>query len=113
MPITLTKIASNTAKTTVKYGEDEINIVYLPAKITEKTFAELQTFESMKSSSDVFEGFESLNSMLAQLIKSWDIFEDEKQTEMFPTDDVERLKELPIMLRAQILYAIMGDFRPE
>jgi hypothetical protein len=51
--------------------------------------------------------------MLAQLIISWDIFEDEKQTEMFPMDDVERLKELPIMLRAQILYAIMGDFRPE
>lgn len=111
MPITLAKIANNTAQVTLSVGEDSVTITYFPARITEKTVASLQMFMDANES-NLADSFAGLNSILTTLIKDWDVYENEAQTIMFPID-ASRLEELPIMFRLQVVSAIMRDVRPE
>jgi hypothetical protein len=111
MPVTLSKIASNTAHVTLRVGDDSVTVVYFPSRITEKIFTQLQAFSGMNEDT-ITEEFAAFNKMLANLIKSWDVYEDDAQTNMFPID-AERFAELPLAFRIQILQSIMGDFRPE
>ena len=110
MPITLAKMASNTASVTLQIGEDTVTAIYYPSKITERTFAQLQDFAAM-TESRIIEGFGTLNDMLAHLIKEWDVLEDDNET-MYPLDS-KRLADLPLVFRTQLIYAIMQDLRPE
>src|SRR6266536_2385582 len=111
MPITLHKIANNTATVTIKWGEDTSTIVYYPGRVTEVVFARLNAFASMDMST-IEAGFSDYNKMLANLIQSWDLYEDEDEQVMFPIDPT-RFPELPVGFRGEILQAIMGDLRPE
>lgn len=111
MPITLSKIANNTATVTLQDGEDSANITYYPARVTEKIFQQMKSFEDADAN-NLVAGFETLNAILVHLIKEWDLFEDDAQTIMFPLDP-DRLAELPIIFRMQVVYAILGDLRPE
>ena len=111
MPVSLAKIASNTASVTFQVGEDTVTIVYYPSRVTERTFAQLQAFSRMNEAT-MGSTFGDFNEMLAKLIKSWDVYEDEEQQVMFPLD-AERLSELPLVFRSEIMRAIMGDIRPE
>lgn len=118
MPVTLSQIADNIAKVTlqVHVGGDavsDLNIEYYPSHITEKTFAHLQTFDNLqKDEASLIAGFSSMNEVLASLIKSWDFFEDEQQTQMVPIT-AERLASLPIVFRMSVLRGILSDIRPE
>jgi hypothetical protein len=113
MPISLTQIATNTATTTFYYGEnrDSITITFYPGKVTERTVATLNQFAKMTGDS-LAESFAGLNSMLANLIKSWDVYEDESRSVIFPIIP-DRLSELPIDFRSQVIQAIMRALRPE
>lgn len=110
MPITLSKIASNSARVAFTYGDDTINLVYYPGKITEKIFAQLQSFATM-TEEGIVAGFAAFNVTLAGLIKSWDVFEDDEQTVMFPLE-ADRLAELPFAFRVGCVQAMVGDMRP-
>ena len=116
MPITLAKIANNTSKVTLQIssedGIDELNVVYYPARVTEKTFSQLQQFDTTTDETTIAAKFEGLNDVFSKLIKSWDLFLDEEQTVMYPLDP-EKLAELPIIFRMQVIGAIMEDIRPE
>jgi len=111
MPISLTKIANNTASLTIKPNdEDTVNIAYYPSMITEKTLAILNSFSEIDG--DTFEeSFQTFNDLLVRIIKSWDVFEDEAQTIPFPLE-AKRMSELPVSFRVQILGDIIGDIRP-
>jgi len=109
MPITLSKLANNTASVTLTYDEDSVTIVYYPARVTERTFAELQAFAGIDVAT-LADGFASLNNILSNLIKSWDVQNDDGG--MYPTDPAS-LAVLPIAFRLQVLSAVMGDIRPE
>lgn len=111
MPVSLYKIATNTATITFPYAGESITVVYYPGRVTERTIAQMQGFASMDEST-IVAGFGAFNDTLASLIKSWDVYEDEAQTIMFPVEGV-RLAELPIGFRMEVLSAIMGDIRPE
>ncbi len=111
MPISLSKIASNVSTVKIAYGGETVTINYYPSRITEKTFAQLQGFSQMNED-NITENFAAFNDLLVHIIKSWDIYEDDEETVMFPLD-AERLAELPIALRSFILQSIMNDIRPE
>jgi hypothetical protein len=111
MPISFNQITANVASVTLHYGGQDVTIVYYPARITEKTFAELQSWNQV-SAENVIDKFGELNDLLASLMKSWDVYEDDAQSQMFPLAS-DRLSELPIMFRMAVLQAIMGDMRPE
>lgn len=111
MPLTFSKIANNTASVTLHIGEDTVTVVYFPGHVTEKSLAHMQGFATMDESS-LAAGFAGFNEMFASLIKSWDLFEDDAHTRMFPLDP-QRLAELPVGFRMDVIMAILKDIRPE
>lgn len=110
MGITLAKIANNSARVTFKYGEDDVTLEYYPAKVTEKVFARLQAFGKMDES-NMIDQFAAFNNTLCDLIKTWDVYEDDNQTITFPLAP-DRLAELPFAFRLSCIQAIMRDIRP-
>lgn len=120
MPVTLSQIANNTASVTFTIklqaedgttAEEIVHVTYFPARITEKTYAQLHAMASITEET-LGSGMASFNSVLASLIKSWDVYEDAAQTVMFPLVP-DRLAELPIVFRTQVISAILADIRPE
>lgn len=111
MPVSLSKIANNIASVEIPIEDEKVTIVYYPSRVTEKTFAQLQAFSSM-SEDTITSRFKTFNEMLAGLIKSWDLYEDEEQTVMYPLEP-DRLSELPFVFRIAVIQAIMTDIRPE
>lgn len=125
MPITFHQIASNTATVTLHVGEDTVTVVYYPGRVTEKTIKTMMSFANLEQS-QLEEGFRSFNTVFTTLIKSWDVMEEEKVFDgpfdtvgkltgkmvMFPLR-VDRLEELPVFFRVQVVNAIMEDLRPE
>lgn len=115
MPITLAKIASNTADLTFKWGDDTVSLTYYPGRVTEKVLADMQAIGRLSAASDetaMLQSFTDFNTMLAGLLKQWDVYEDAEQTVMFPLQP-ERLAELPFFFRMATIQAIIGDIRPE
>ncbi len=110
MPVTLTQIAANTASVTFAVGTETVTVVYYPGKVTEKAIARMQGMSDM-TGENVLAGFGAFNETLASLIKKWDVLEEDGVT-MFPITP-ERLAELPVGFRIQVIGAIMGDLRPE
>ncbi len=114
MPITLAKIASNTASVTLSggsLGEDTVTLVYYPGRVTENVISRMSGFAGVSPDAIVSE-LHLFNETLASLIKSWDVFDDAEQTVMFPID-ATRFSELPIAFRLQVTSGILGDIRPE
>jgi hypothetical protein len=111
MPLSLSQIAANTASVTFPYAGESITVTYYPARVTEKTIAQMQAFVNTDEA-NVVSGFATFNDVLVHLIKAWDVYEDEEQTVMYPLE-VGKLAELPIAFRMAVLEAIMGDISPE
>ena len=107
MPVSFAQLANNTASVSFAVGEDTVTINYYPAHITEQTYAQMQSF----GGEDLVRGFGVLNDMLAQLIQSWDVFEDDAKTQMYPLAP-DRLAALPISFRLQCITTILRDLRP-
>ena len=111
MPVTLSKIAGNTASVKFSVGEDSVQVTYYPGRVTEKAFTCVAALQDMDQST-LSAGFSGFNEMLATLIKEWDVYEDAEQTMMFPID-AKRFAELPFQFRMQVFQEIMQDIRPE
>ena|SRR5437016_4176596 len=97
MPVTFRQIAAKEAKVTLQVGDDTVTIVYYPNKLTEKMIAQIE------------EGVTKDNDLLAELIKSWDVYEDDEHTVMFPLD---RINEFGLQFKQQIAVAIGEAMRP-
>jgi hypothetical protein len=97
MPVTFRQIANNTASVTLQLGADTITIVYYPNRITDKMIAEIN------------DGITKDNEMLEQLIQSWDVYEDDEHTVMFP---LNRINEFGIPFKQQVGEAIGQAIRP-
>jgi hypothetical protein len=93
------------------YGET-LNIVYYPSKMTDEIFIKFSSLASTKTLADVKAGLINLNELLVDLIKSWDFFEDDEQTTMWPLT-AESIARLDMVFKMKCLYAIMGHVRPE
>lgn len=111
MSVTLQKLTTNTATVTLDVGEDTLTVRYYPARVTEKVIATVQGFANL-AESQFTAAYAEVNAILCTLVKSWDLYEDEAQTQMYPLD-ASRLADLPVMFRAQVLTAILSDMRPE
>ncbi len=97
MPVTFKQIASNTATVTLQTEDGPITIVYYPNRLTGKMRAEIEA------------GHTTDHQVLAQLIKSWDVYEDDEQTIMFP---MERMNEFGLKFMQEVALAILRDYSP-
>ena|SRR5260370_31392543 len=99
MPVTFNQIAANTATITVQIANvGPVTIQYYPNKLTDAYIADINT------------GNIDDNHLLIALIKSWDIYEDDELTVMFP---IERISEFGYAFKMQVSQAIARDIRPE
>lgn len=127
MPLTLNQVTANTATVTLTggvIGDNTLTVEYRPTMLTEKLIAQMQAFSAPGLSKDadrVVASLGALNEILAGkpsdppepgLIKAWDFYEDDAQTQMVPIT-ARRLADIPIALRMQIVTAILKDMRPE
>lgn len=122
MPVSVGQIAANTAEVKVPAGEDFVTIKYAPGQITEETFQQLLSLSRLQNVSednigDISSIFQSLNQMLVDLIKSWDLTEEDGTGVPLT---VERLSgkvagvvKIPLVFRLQVAGALIGDIRPE
>lgn len=114
MPVNFKQIASNTA--TVKMtggtlGEDTITVTYYPGRLTDNLLSSIMQLASLESGNVAgMDGFVSLNDALCELIKSWDVMDGDV---MFPLDPKRLKADLPMPFKAEVLFAIMNDIRPE
>ena len=111
MSLSLVDITSNIASLAVAVGNETLNIEYYPSKVTEKTFAQVASFGQMTDADSVQAGFKTMNELLVDLIHSWDLYEDQEKTNLFPLD-VNRLSDIPYMLRINLIKEILGDISP-
>jgi hypothetical protein len=108
MPITVQKLASNTADVTIQVGGETVTLTYKPALVTEKVFDEMMKLTGDKVTVSLSEAAMVVNDILVRLIAKWDVMEDEAGTQMFPLD-AERLADLPLFFRLKCLMAIAQD----
>src|SRR5712691_8775720 len=113
MPINLHKMAANTAHITITggtLGDDTLDTEYYPSRVTEEAITVFAYLEAASTPTQASAAFAAFNEMLASLIKSWDVLEDDGT--MFPIDAL-RFASLPLAFRMQVFTAIMKDIRPE
>jgi hypothetical protein len=99
MPITLSQMAAHEAKLTVTgghLGDNSINLVYFPNKIT------------LKMQMALSNGAQGTNELLVEVIKSWDVLDGE---DMYAITS-ENLAALGMAVLEQLGYAIINDLRP-
>jgi hypothetical protein len=103
VPIPLSALSSNERKVKVAWFEDEINIVYRPGMITPEN--EDQYDEASKTSSGG-----AIAEMMAKVIVSWDVTEEDRKTPVVPTAAV--LRAIPTTLLWRLYNACLVDMRP-
>jgi hypothetical protein len=97
MPVTFRQIAAKTASVTLSLGDNTITIVYYPNKYTPEIVARSQA------------GTITDKEFFPEMIKEWDIYEDEEHTVMFP---IERIDEFGIPFKRAVAEAIGRDILP-
>jgi hypothetical protein len=111
MPITLARIAANTATVSIDFGGGNVlNVEYYPLRITTEMFAQMQGFAEANEAT-VMQKFEEICAMLVTIVKSWDLLEDDEVTPVPLT--VERVKRISPVITMQIISAIGQNINPE
>lgn len=110
MPVTLSQIAANTATVKLPVGDDAITIVYYPSFATDETYLLLENLQADDQTTTA-ETLLTLNGLLLDLIKSWDLYENDG-TSVVPLTK-ERFAGLQIGIKSEILQSIMSDMRPK
>ncbi len=110
MPVTLAQIAANTATATIEFVDGSLTIEYYPLLITDEMFVQLQSFTDV-TETNASGKLQDLNQMLVDVIKSWDLLEDDA-TAVIPLTAV-RLAKLSPVIKAMVLQAILGSISPE
>lgn len=109
MPVTLKKLASNTATVQIPVGDDSLTVVYFPGRVTEQVYADLSLVADL-TNRDVAANAGAINDVLIKLVKSWDLLDDDEQP--LPLT-MERLAEVPLGFRVEVIDAIFEDMRPK
>lgn len=107
--VSLSKLASKTAEIIVEFEEGDLNIVYYPSRITTSMIIQA---EDIRASNDDVKSLVFSSEILSKIIKSWDLYEDEEQTEMFPLTK-EKIQELPLDVLQKIIVDVMRAMNPE
>src|SRR5579875_2737968 len=113
MGVSLGQLATNSATVKVTYGNAEVSVDYYPSNVTENALTVMGTLQSAQNDAEsMMAGFKVFNETLVGLIKDWDLYEDDAQTQKVAIDAV-RFQTLPLAFRGAVLGAILGDIRPE
>jgi hypothetical protein len=103
MPLSITDLAANEKHLTISFGDDALNLVYYPNKMTSKLLLHIdEVYDGTKDELGIHEA-------LSELIKSWDLTDtDGSPYPITPT----ALSKLGIPVLRVITQAIGEDSRP-
>lgn len=109
MPLDLGHLQTNTKALRIDYGEaGDVNVTYRPANLTETSIRQLRAIQASATTIDTMEEkLAALNTLLRQLVVSWDLTRDGVP---IPLTE-EALSEVPMDVRGDIVTAIVGDTR--
>jgi hypothetical protein len=97
LTLTVSQLAANEANLALTIAGDTLNLVYFPNRVSTKSLTQLDN------------GLDGMNATLAEIIKSWDLLQDDGS--MYPLD-ADSLAALGINLLLQVAKGIVGDIRP-
>lgn len=108
MPLELRNLKTNTATARVDYGEaGDINIVFRPENITEKTIRALDVLDDRSNERDILANTKAVNTVLCQLIVSLDL-----TLAGVPVPVTEEgFESVPFLIRMDMARAIVGAIR--
>lgn len=112
MPISHSQVQKDEASVTLPMLGETLTIVYFPSKMSDDVFIKFAEIESVKTIGGAKEALTNINEMLCDLIKSWDFYEDDEQTKMWPLEPA-RLAKVDMTFKLKCLFAIMRHIRPE
>lgn len=112
MPISHSQVQKDIADVSVPMYGDMLNITYYPSKMSDDVFIKFAEIEQVKTIGGAKDALTNINEMLCDLIKTWDYFEDDEQTKMWPLEP-DRLAELDMTFKLKCLFAMMRHIRPE
>jgi len=112
MPLSFAKMVTNLATVTMDFGDTgSLNITYHPALITQDRMLIGSTFDDAKTTQATKDALAALDTAIVDVVASWDFYEDAEETILVPLT-VERISQLPMVLRGEIYGAIVRDVRP-
>lgn len=112
MPLSYSQVQKDVADVVVPMYGGELNIKYYPSKMTDDVFIKFIELQKVKGADAAKDAISNMNTMLSDLIKEWDFFEDDEQTKMWPTTP-EGLSRIDITFKVKCLTAIVSHVRPE
>lgn len=107
MPVTLSKMAANTASVVIPVGEDSVTVTYYPSRVSEKVFGSLAVLAD-QSNTDFVANAHALNEVLVTLVASWDVLRDDGQPVPITMED---LPDVPLTFRGLVVNSISEDIR--
>jgi len=110
MPLSINQVANDEASVTFPYASGTLTIVYYPSRISDKMLRSLSKVK-VGNIEAILDGFDSVNDLLAKVIKSWDFFKDVEQTVMWPLD-AESLADLPMTFKQDVFVKIAENMNP-
>jgi len=110
MGIKLSQLAGDSAHVDVSFKLGTLSIDYAPLKITDEMLALFTDFANTNGS-NANGRFAQVNRILAEIVMSWDLLEDDGETSIALTP--ERLANISPVIKLVIATAILSDIRPE
>jgi hypothetical protein len=112
MPITLQKIASDTASVSFPFMGETVNVTYRPSMFTERIIGRLRDITAAACGIHQIEtAFTASADMILDLVATWDVLEEEGGGPIPVTREV--VSGLPVPFRTALLQAIFEDAQGE
>ncbi len=108
MPIKLSQLVNKSASIQLWFDKDDLNVEYYPNKITDELLLGWQEAVN-KGEANTAEYLQSNNQAFLDLIKSWDLLEDDDIN--FVPLTPEHMLKVPIVVKSQVMAAIMKEIQ--
>lgn len=112
MPLSHSQVKKDTAEVSVPIYGDTLKIQFYPSRMKDSVWIKWSEIQDAKTLEDAKTALVNINEMLAEMIKSWDYFEDDAQTKMYPLEPAA-LAELDMTFKTKCLFAMIRHMRPE
>ncbi len=109
MPISVARLREMTATAPIEYFGEKGEVTYRLGAISEQMFDDIEAL-SIAAEEDDEEAINQLNMMLAEIVESWDVVDDNGEPLPIVNEDgspASALRMLPIPFKTAVLMQIM------
>jgi len=112
MPVKLSNIAANSAVLKVPVGEsEEVTVEYYPGRISDEMFLTILFFQQELRVDSPRKFMDDFNAALVEIIKAWDLVEDDGST-IIPVT-LDNVKKVYFPFKTLVISSIIREISPE